>query len=104
MVKAIVVRAGVCHVAVMVNLRDTDMGMDSVKESSKVLIPSPQEERRLLKSKRCSGQPRYYNFRVYFHVSHVMLCGPESLFPIHFHGERDVRNSVDYFSVQTAVK
>ena len=87
MVKAIVVRAGVCHVAVMVNLRDTDMGMDSVKESSKVLIPSPQEERRLLKSKRCSGQPRYYTF------------------PIHLHGERDVCNSVDNFwCVQTVTK
>lgn len=37
MVKAIV-RVGVCHVALMVNLRDTSMGMDSVKESSQVLM------------------------------------------------------------------
>ena len=57
-------------------------------------LSSPQEQLQPLKSKRRSGQSRYSN---YFRISHVMLCGPESLSPIHLHGERDGRNSVDNF-------
>ena len=48
------------------------------------------------------AKPWYYNF----HVCHVMLCGPKRLFPIYFHEERDIYDSVDNFflSVQTPAK
>ena len=43
-----------------------------------------------MKSKRRSGQTAVLRF-------HVILSGPETLFPIDFHEERDVCNSVDTF-------